>query len=165
MRYIYLLALLAVSLTTPARAEDPAIFLVRHAEKAPPAANGLANDPDLSAAGRARADRLAKALSDVRFSAIYASEFQRTQKTAVPIARKYMIGVATIPAKDTATLVAKLKQEDGNVLVVGHSNTIPDIIKGLGITTPVQIAESEYDDLFIVVMHQGQPQLFHLHLP
>lgn len=164
MRLLCLLAFFAVSLTTHARADDPTIFLVRHAEKAEPTPD-RPSDPDLSAAGRARADRLAKALDDIRFSAIYATEFQRTQKTAAPIARKSMLGIATIPAKNVAALVAKLKKDDGRILVVGHSNTVPEIIKGLGVTTPVQIAETDYGDLFIVIMHAPQPELLHLHLP
>ncbi len=165
MRFLILVLLLSAGLTNRAWANDPTIFLLRHAEKAEPSPNGLPNDPDLSPAGKARATRLVDVLKDVRLAGIYATEFQRTQKTALPLARKNMVGIATIPAKDTVTLVAKLKEETDNVLVVGHSNTIPEIIKGLGITEPIQIAETAYDDLFIVILHPHMPQLIHLHYP
>ena len=56
----------------------------------------------------------------------------------------------------------KLKRGDGNVLVVGHSNTLPEIIKALDITAPVTIGENDYDDLFVVVLGEP-PQCIHLH--
>ncbi len=45
----------------------------------------------------------------------------------------------------------KLKASSGSVLVVGHSNTVPDVISALGVTTPVTIDDAEFDNLFIVV--------------
>jgi broad specificity phosphatase PhoE len=67
-----------------------------------------------------------------------------------------------VPAKDTATLSAKLRDLHGNALVVGHGNTIPDLIKALGVETPVNIAETDYDNLFVVVLDE-KPRLLQLH--
>lgn len=147
------------------RAQDPAIFIVRHAERSDsPAGSPAATpaDPALSDAGRARAAALAVVLKDAQITAIYATEFKRTQLTALPLARAMGLGISTIPAKDTAALIAKLKGEQGNVLVVTHSNTIPEIIKGLGISTPVEVAESDYDNLFVVLTGHSS-HLLHLH--
>src|SRR5207302_9382890 len=100
------------------------IFIVRHAEKA-----DATKDPDLSEAGRARSDALAKTLRDANITAIYASEFKRTQQTAAPLAKTLSITVATLPAKDNnAALIAKLRASTGNTLVVGHGDTIPALI-------------------------------------
>jgi hypothetical protein len=48
------------------------------------------------------------------------------------------------------------------VMVVGHSNTIPELIKGLGIATPISLADDDYDNLFVIVFGQ-EPRLLRLH--
>ena len=133
------------------------IFIVRHAEKA-----DATKDPDLSEAGRARAEALAKTLRDAKITAIYATEFKRTQQTAAALAKALGLTVTTLPAKDNATLMAKLRASNGNALVVGHGDTIPDLIKALGISDPINIAENDYDNLFAVVLDQ-KPHLIRLH--
>jgi len=133
------------------------IFVVRHAEKA-----DATKDPDLSEAGRARAEALAKTLKDANITAIYATEFKRTQQTAAPLAKALGITVTILPAKDNAALIAKLRASTGNALVVGHGDTIPGLIKALGISDPINIAENDYDNLFAVVLDQ-KPHLIRLH--
>jgi phosphohistidine phosphatase SixA len=144
--------LVAVLLATPAAAQQT-IFLVRHAERAdtsPGVSPTMAADPDLSEAGRARAESLASALKDARITAIYTTEFKRTQQTAAPLAKVLGLTVKVVTSKSAADLVKQLKAEKGNVLVVGHSNTVPDVIKGLGVTTPVTIGDDEFDNMFLV---------------
>jgi broad specificity phosphatase PhoE len=133
------------------------IFIVRHAEKA-----DATKDPDLSEAGRARAEALAKTLREANITAVYATEFKRTQQTAAPLAKALGITVTTLPAKDGAALIAKLRALNGNALVVGHGDTIPDLIKALGISDPINIMENDYDNLFIVVLDE-KPRLIRLH--
>ena len=152
-------------LTALAQAEPPAIFIVRHAERADAASGSpatMASDPDLSEAGRSRAESLGSALKDAAITAIYVTEYKRTQQTAAPLAKAAGVSVTIVPAKDTAALIAKLRSSTGNALVVGHSNTVPEIIKALGVSTPVTVADSEYDNLFVVT--PGSPaRLIHLH--
>lgn len=145
-------------LVSPAGAEQPTIFFVRHAEKA--ATGG--DDMDISEAGRARAEALVTVLKDAGISAIYATELKRTQQTAAPVAKALKLEPAVIPAKDNAGLLAKLQGSSGNILVVGHGNTIPDLVKALGITTPINIAENDYDNLFVVLL-EPKPRLIRLH--
>ena len=133
------------------------IFIVRHAEKA-----DATKDPDLSEAGRARAEALAKTLRDANITAIYATEFKRTQQTAAPLAKALGITVTILPAKDNAALIAKLRASTGNMLVVGHGDTIPDLIKAFGISDPINIGENDYDNLFAMVPDQ-KPHLMRLH--
>ena len=154
----FVFSLLLFGLFVSAAAAQSTIFVVRHAEKAK--SNG--NDPDLSEAGRTRAESLAKILKDANITAIYATEFKRTQQTAAPVAKAFGIELTIVPAKDTATLSAKLRDLHGNALVVGHGNTIPDLIKALGVETPVNIAETDYDNLFVVVLDE-KPHLLQLH--
>ena len=134
------------------------IFVVRHAEKAETAGP----DPELSEAGHARAETLARTLKDADITTIYASEFKRTQETAAPLAKALGIKVVNVPAKDTATLTAKLRTMHGNILVVGHGDTIPDLLKALGISTPINIAENDYDELLVILL-DGTPRFIHLH--
>ena len=55
-----------------------------------------------------------------------------------------------------------LKKSKGNVLVVGHSNTVPEIIKALGVTTPVTIGDNDFDNMFLVTL-SSPPALLRLH--
>jgi broad specificity phosphatase PhoE len=68
-----------------------------------------------------------------------------------------------VSGKDVGALVEKLRAlKGGNALVVGHGNTIPDLLKALGITTPVNIPEDDYSEI-LVVLPGDPPQLLRLH--
>jgi broad specificity phosphatase PhoE len=145
---------LFVLLNAAAAAAQPAVFLVRHAERADAATSGptmMANDPELSGAGTRRAQSLAKMLEDAGIAAIFTTEYKRTKQTAAPLATALGVVPTVVASKDMPDLVRKIKAATGNVLVVGHSNTIPDVLKQLGISDPITIAEAEFDNLFIVV--------------
>jgi broad specificity phosphatase PhoE len=154
-----LFALILSLLPTAIAFAQPSIFVVRHAERADMVAGAPpATDPSLSDAGRERAASLASLLKDAAISTIFVTEFKRTQETAAPLAKALGLTPVTIVAKDTAALVARLKKASGNVLVVGHSDTVPEIIKSLGAGAANSIGEKEFDNLFIVT--PGQPQRF-----
>jgi broad specificity phosphatase PhoE len=149
------LALLLTVLTASPAAAQPTIFLVRHAERAdtaPGTSPTMAADPDLSVAGRARAASLATALKDATITAIYVTEFKRTQQTAAPLAKALGLTVTIVTSKSAPELIDRLKTSKGNVLVVGHSNTVPEIIKALGVTTPVTIGDDDFDNMFLVTL-------------
>ncbi len=160
MRTLSLFALVSCLLLASALAE-PVIFLVRHAERAT-ISGRVPSDTGLSEAGRARAESLARALRDAQITAIYTSEYKRTQETAAPLAKLLGLRSEIVPADDLKGLVAKLKAQPGNALVVGHSNTLPQILNALGISTRVAVPESDYDNLFLIEL--GRPPHFtHLH--
>jgi broad specificity phosphatase PhoE len=128
------------------------VIVVRHAEKVDDSA-----DPALSQAGVARAAVLADALRDAGIQAIYTTQYQRTRDTAAPLAR--LLGLSPVivetsgAAADHGHAVAAkvLAQEPGRTsLVVGHSNTVPAIVRGLGATDTGSIPDDEYHNLFIV---------------
>ena len=158
MKALALLILLFVSVSVASA--QAVVVIVRHGEKA---TNG-GTDPDLSSAGRARADALARILKDSGITAIFATEFKRTQETAAPTATSIHVTPTLVAAKDTAALVAKLHQLNGNALVVGHGDTIPNLINALGINVPVNIPDDDYSELLIVTLGD-KPQLFRLHYP
>ena len=165
MNLVFALTLMAV----PAMAQDQVVFLVRHAERAPvpadqPASRGMmGEDPPLSAAGQDRARRLAAMLASADIKHILTTEYQRTRQTAAPIAERTNIKLVMGAAKDPQPFIDQIQKASGNVLVVGHSNTIPDLLKRLGVTQPITIADNEYDNLFVVVRRgAGQPTLIRL---
>jgi len=126
------------------------IILVRHAERA----GEMANDPALTEKGRQRAEVLSRMLGNSRVDAIYTSEARRTQQTAEPLAEALRKKPIVIPGKDITVLVDRLKQigPDEVVLVVGHSNTLPEIVSKLGGSTQ-PIGENEFNRMLIVVTH------------
>jgi len=133
-------------------AAEPArtVIIVRHAERAG------GNDPSVSIteAGRCRAAVLAGMLSGAKVRTIYTTELARTQQTAAPLALRLSIKPEVVPAKDIDALVAKLRArtEEGAVLVVGHSNTLPAIVERLTGETEPAIGESEYDRMFVLTL-------------
>lgn len=144
----------------PATRAQPTVFIVRHAEKETASAGDT--DPKLSEAGRERSERLARVLRDAGIRAVYASEFRRTQETAAPMAKALGLDVTIIPATDVPPLIARLREFDGSVLVVGHSNTVPQIMRALGVDETVNLAETDFDNLFLV-LPGAPPRLLRLH--
>jgi 2,3-bisphosphoglycerate-dependent phosphoglycerate mutase len=157
----HLALILSISLLLASGADAaPVIFVVRHAEKATTGGN----DPDLSVAGQKRAEALARILKDSQIRAVFITEFKRTQETAAPTARAAHVNPTVVPANDVSGLVAKVRAVNGNTLVVGHGNTIPDLVKGLGIAAPISIPDDDYTEIFVVSLGD-EPQLLRLHYP
>jgi phosphohistidine phosphatase SixA len=152
-------ALALLSFGTPALAQK-AIVVVRHAEKVDESA-----DPALSAAGIARAEALARALKRMDIKAVYVTQYQRTRLTADPVLKARGLTPIEIHADKTPELAERMKKEFPNdvVLTVGHSNSVPRLLKILGVTESIEIAHDEYDNLFIVVpAAAGPPALIRL---
>jgi broad specificity phosphatase PhoE len=129
------------------------IILVRHAEKNIEPANP---DPDLSTAGQARAQELARMFGDAGIKAIYATQYKRTQQTVKPLAEKIGVPATTIDAKNTAELVKQIRaQHNGEVVfIAGHNNTVPEIIAALGGPQLPIIPETEFDNLYVVTIYR-----------
>lgn len=151
-RLAVLIVLLLSFAVSEARAQS-AVILVRHAER-------LDDSPDspLSTAGVERAERLARMLESAGVTAIYTTHFQRTIKTAEPLAKKLGLTV-TSDDPPAAELLRRIRAShpQGTVLIVGHSNTLPELLAALGDKTTIEIPATEYDNLFIVSPRQGSP--------
>jgi len=135
-------------------ADSQVIFVVRHAERADSgtaSGRSMNADPPLSAAGKERAKRLASLLRSAHVAHIFTTEFQRTRQTAAPLAAQLHQDAVTVPADDLNGLMERLLKTSGTTLVVGHSNTVPDIMKRLGVAEQVSIPDSEFDNLFVIV--------------
>lgn len=131
------------------------VIIVRHAEKA----TAPDDDPALSPAGKLRAQALADMLSDVDvvagLDAIYVSEARRTRDTAKPLANRLDLPLFEHPAADVKGLVKRILADHKGeiVLVIGHSDTVPALIREFGGSKKVPpIGEHEYTNLYILSM-------------
>lgn len=158
-----LVLLILLGVAASAAAAPEVVFLVRHAERAdgghPAGMSNAPADPDLSTAGKVRAERLAAILKDADIKRIFVTEFKRTQQTAAALATAGDIEPTIVPSKDVAELVRRLNATEGRVLVIGHSNSLPDILKALGVKENIAIGDDDYDNLFIVLRGSGEPVL------
>lgn len=152
--------LLLAAFTLPAGAQPSLVVLVRHAERAA----APASDPVLTTAGEARAMALRDALAAAGVSAIVTTHLQRTQLTARPLADSLrltpiIVGAgAPLQAHLDSVAAAVMRQPAGAVvLVVGHSNTVPGIVRALGGPALPDLCDSEYASLF-VLSYGGGPR-------
>jgi broad specificity phosphatase PhoE len=138
------------------------VYVVRHAEKIASADSGaqmMANDPPLSEAGKVRAIVLKDELKTKHIKHIYSTNTIRTRATAMPLSDAITINIETYSSIDS--LVSVVKSTKGNVLVVGHSNTVDDIVNKLCGHTEIagDLKDNEYDDLFLVKL-RGKKRVF-----
>ena len=142
----------SLSMLAPASAlaEPSVIYLVRHGEKA---AEG--KDPDLTEQGKARAENIATILHRAGIANIYSSTTKRTKQTAQPLAVRSGLEVQTYDPSAPKALVEKVKAQNGAVLVVGHSNTLPELVRLFGGTPGADIADKEYDRLYQLLVAPG----------
>jgi len=138
----------------PSLAAQQAVVLVRHAEKADDS-----DDPPLSKQGELRAQSLASLLSGAGVKGIFVTQYRRTGLTAAPIASRTKVAPVSMHSDAVDELVARLRAEHAAdvVLCVGHSGSLPKIIKAYGHPDPVEIGHDEYDSLFVLVPRAGQP--------
>lgn len=141
------------------------IVVVRHAERE----TGQGDD-SLSAAGRARAEKLVFVLQDVGVTDVLTSDRKRTVETAVPLVKARSLTPQIVPIEDamggdaaassqvaaTVKAIAALPA-NARVLIVGHSNTVPLLLKALGVAEPVTIPDTEFDNLFVVAPRPSGP--------
>jgi len=124
------------------------VFLVRHAEKV-----DQSRDPDLSVEGYSRADALALTLADAKIEQVHSSDYIRTRYTAAPVADLFDLEINLYDPSDLYTLAGELEAKGGRHLVVGHSNTTPDLVELLGGEPgPAIVEETEYDRLYILTI-------------
>jgi broad specificity phosphatase PhoE len=140
--------------------DQTTVIVVRHTEKL-----SDEGDPSLSAAGVARAETLSRVLADLPVAALFASQYKRTRETLTPLSARFGIPVQTHDARDVVGLARIIRSEHAGQLVVvaGHSNTVPALMRALGVESVADIPEDEYDDLFVVRLNaDGGATALHL---
>ncbi len=135
-------AALAVCATTP-QAPAPAFYVMRHLNT--PAGE---RDPDLLAEGQRLAALLPARLAQHPPRTIFVSDYRRTRQTAAQVAARFGLTPIVYDPADTPGLVARARAAPGPVLIVGHSNTVPDIVQQLGGARPADLAHPDFGDLW-----------------
>ena len=148
MRFVYglILTLILSSCSTTT------VYIVRHAEKV-----NESDTTNLSPAGYIRAADLAKTLANRHIDSIFTTPYQRTRQTAQPLANQLNLPLIEYPARPTQAIINRITpMRNKTVLVVGHSNTILNIAKGLGAQpTLTQIESEDFDNLLQVKIYRG----------
>lgn len=139
-----------------------AIYLFRHAEKQ--IIEGEKN-PELTKEGFIRAEALADSLSLIQNGIIYSSEFKRTQQTVNPLAKKWNFDILIHTASDPEGQIKKaLEKCNKTVIISGHSNTIPNLIRLFGINDELKIEDDQYGDLYKIEWSSKSPVLTVTHI-
>jgi broad specificity phosphatase PhoE len=136
---------LAACATAPAPPAGPNYYVMRHLQK-----DAAGSDPALSEEGRRNAERLAARFAQDPPAAIYVSTTRRAHETAAPLAARLGLTLKHYAPTDLDGLIAQVRAETGTVLIVGHSNTVPDIVARLGGERPAPIAEESFGDIWHV---------------
>lgn len=137
---------LAILAPSAAMADPGIIYLVRHGEKA-----AAGKDPALTPQGRQRAQNIATMLHRAGIKAIFSTPTLRTLETAKPLSVELSLPVQQYDAATPKALVDKVKALQGAVLVVGHSNTLPELVRLFGGAPGADIGDDEYDRLYQLV--------------
>ncbi|KAA3638587.1 MAG: histidine phosphatase family protein [Proteobacteria bacterium] len=120
-------------------------YVLRHAEKQ------TGDDPALTEQGQQRAQRLANLLSNADIQAIYSSHYQRTRQTAEPIAEIKKLPITQYDPKALNQFAQKLLSENKNAVIIGHSNTTPQLVRMLSQQPIPDMDEKTYDLIYQVV--------------
>lgn len=155
MKYFFLTLLLASQPFTGTAITDEndiyTLYLVRHAEKQ----LDDSDDPRLTDAGKKRSEQLAKWLRDKDIQDVWSSDFRRTRDTAKPALKQNGLATKLYDPQDQPALVKQLLESQHNALVVGHSNTIPELARLICECTIDDMDESEYDRLIVIAVVDG----------
>jgi broad specificity phosphatase PhoE len=141
--------LLAILAPCVASADAKFIYLTRHAEK-----SATGSDPVLTPDGVTRANNIAATLRKSGITSIYSSNTVRTRQTAQPLATLSNLAVQTYDSNQLAAFAQQLRALPGNTLVVGHSDTTPELIRLLSGDVVPAIAETEFDRLYQIAIGQ-----------
>lgn len=144
-----------ISDTPDARLEAKTIYVTRHMQKA------QGDDPPLSSEGAAAAERLGDLLADRGIAAIFATPTRRAMETAAPLSQRSGVDITAYDPRNPQALAALVAAAQGSVLVVGHSNTVHDLIGHFGGEPPQPLTEEDYGTVF-VIDSQGEVGKFNL---
>ena len=140
---VALLVAFASAVSTAETPVQPNIYVMRHLHT--PAG---VSDPDLTPEGMKYALAVSHSFERDRPDVIYVSSTKRAQQTAAPLAERLKLTPKIYDPRDTPGLIAAVSTETGTVLIVGHSNTVPDIIEKLGGKRPSDLTHEDFGDIW-----------------
>lgn len=136
------------------------VWVVRHAEKI--TADTKEKDPELSAEGSERAEALLKLLKGEKIDSIFVTAYKRTKLTGFPLADKVGLTMKVYNPADQKAFAKQLmaNAKGKKILIVGHSNTVLDIVEAFGAKRPLEeIKDNEYDYIFALTLKDGKAEV------
>jgi 2,3-bisphosphoglycerate-dependent phosphoglycerate mutase len=154
IKSLFVIFVITLCIAIPVIAQNKTIILVRHAEKA----DATSQDPELSAEGKQRAERLTKLIKKYKPGAVYSTDYKRTRDTVAPMATRRKLQVQTYDAKKPNELIdAIMKSKTKRFLISGHSNTIPGLANLFGKKELFKnLDDTEYGAIWIVRIKDGK---------
>jgi broad specificity phosphatase PhoE len=149
--FLFLIPFFLLLAACSPKQEPKTIYIVRHAEK-----QLVGDDPALSVAGTARSQKLAQILEGKEIQHIFSTNTIRTKATVQPLADAKRLTIEIYDAKNQDALVKELRERKGNILVVGHSNTVNHVANyfvGSGEKYP-ELQDIEYNFIFEVELKE-----------
>lgn len=119
------------------------VIIVRHAEKQ------QGPNPMLTEHGTQRAERLVTLLKGYDIKAVFSTSYNRTQLTATPISKVRNLPIDDYDPRDQQGLITKIRNIKGDVFIVGHSNTVPELVYLLS-GKKIILDENTYDALLVI---------------
>jgi broad specificity phosphatase PhoE len=138
------------------------IYLVRHAEKQIIAGE---KNPDLTLCGIKRAEQLANILENINLANVYSTNYKRTIATAEPTAQQKQLSIKNYDPRKLPMFAEQLINQRKSVLVVGHSNTTPQLAQLVSKKPVAELTELEYQELYQVQITTSQRTLTRLKQP
>lgn len=159
MKLLSIAFICGILLMTSAQAypQDKLIILVRHGEKAVRESDENP-DPELSEAGKQRAERFKKVIGEYRPGAFYSTDYRRTRDTIAPLAQKRHKEIKIYDPKDPQALIDEImKSKTKRFVIAGHSNTIPGLANLIGEKELFRnLNESEFGAIYLIRIEDGK---------
>ncbi len=135
--------------------ETTTYYFIRHAEK--DRSDATDKNAHLTAKGHNRAQHWSIILQHIPFDAVYSTDYYRTLETAQPTAANNRLEIIIYNENDGYFNEAFQTATQGkNILVVGHSNTIPYFVNAvIGQEKYNDIEDTNNGNLYIVTINNG----------
>jgi broad specificity phosphatase PhoE len=152
VKFAVIFLLLAMAANAGEREDAFTLYLVRHAEK-----ENTKDDPQLNKTGRERAADLARMLVDAGIEAAWSSDYARTRQTAAPLANALGLEIQLYDPRKLQDFAEALAARAETALVVGHSNTTPELAGLLGGESHGETDDAtEFDRLYVLTLIDGE---------
>lgn len=158
-RYFAIICITLFSMGVVAQKEEinetTTYYLIRHAEK--DRSDPSDENPHLTESGHKRAQRWSSILQHIQFDAVYATDYNRTRETAQPTAVDNQLEIIIYSADSNFDVAFKRSARGNTVLVVGHSNTIPEFVNAvIGRKKYGHIDDGNNGNLYVITITDGK---------
>ena len=142
---------IAMLVSTLSVANEYQVFLVRHAEKV----MSSSSDPELSECGKRQAKALATLFAELQLPQLFHTPYQRTTLTATALLQQGR-SLQPYEPSNLAALAKQLLNTKQSAVVVGHSNTTPQLAALLSGQEMQPMSEQQYGVIYQLIFSNQQ---------